>query len=217
MLWRWKLTNKHNITSANYQDEFVLVLAKSGAAILADWMAVPVEEIIGNPLYVVATRRIHIWHMSTGVTGESLELLEYKLLGESASGVPQEELTDALFYAVGMAKYIGIAQWQFWADHDCVDEADDDSVEYYVLQAAQLDDLLKKYNVYFDQEKLIEVQAQWKYFMRTLIHRIYKEFGSLQEAIDFNVDKLSKRYEGIQYSNKAAQERADKQFPIEGT
>ena len=202
--------NKHNITSANYQDEFVLVLAKKGAAILADWMGVPVEEIIGNPLYAIATQRIHIWHMSTGITGEALELLEHKLMGEDASGAPKEELTDALFYAVGMAKYIGIAEWQFWADQDEPEDKDDGSVEYYLMQAAYLDDLLKKYNVYFNQEKLLEVQAQWKSFMRALVHRIAREFNTLQDAIDYNVNKLSKRYDGIQYSNKAAAERADK-------
>lgn len=200
-----KKMNKHNIEASNYQNSFVLVLAKSGSRILADWLQADPSAIVGDSYFAKVTNHLHLWHMSTGLTGEALEYFEVKNMSVPDS-TPQEELGDALFYAIGMAKYIGIEDW---TDFAFMNEDHCDDMQY-LLSAMVLDDKMKRYNIYNDEEKLEEVKVAWVQFMVNWSSKAAEVFAILQDAIDNNVNKLSKRYDGIVYSNEAAKNRADK-------
>lgn len=212
--------NKHNIIASNYLDAFVLALAKRGVDILADWMGVGKEvriNMVGNPVYAKATQHLHVWHMSTGVVGEALELFQFNIEFNEDSSF-QEEISDVLFYLVGMSRYVGIDDWQsVFCDFDAylrpvgdVVSIPQEQIQDFLLSAMRLDDMCKKYNVYNDEEKLKNAKEFWLQFAASWELIAVYFFSSLQEVIDCNVEKLSKRYEGIKYSNEAASSRLDK-------
>ena len=78
-------------------------------------------------------------------------------------------------------------------------------------EAGELLDAVKKQAIYgkeIDRENVIEELGDLEFYMEGL----RQQMGiTRQETIDANIAKLGKRYEGFQYSNEAAQKRADKE------
>jgi NTP pyrophosphatase (non-canonical NTP hydrolase) len=79
-----------------------------------------------------------------------------------------------------------------------------------VGEAGELIDAVKKeviYNKAPDQENIIEELGDLEFYMEG----IRQAYGiSRSETLQANWDKLAERYAGHQYSDKAAQDRADK-------
>lgn len=77
-------------------------------------------------------------------------------------------------------------------------------------EAGELLDAVKKaaiYNKELDRENVIEELGDLEFYMQGLRY----ELGiNRAEVIAYNMEKLSKRYTSGYYSNKAAQDRADK-------
>lgn len=77
-------------------------------------------------------------------------------------------------------------------------------------EAGELLDAIKKsviYNKPIDRENVIEELGDLEFYMEGLRQGLGL---SQEETLEANVRKLSKRYEGLKYSNAAAQARADK-------
>lgn len=77
-------------------------------------------------------------------------------------------------------------------------------------EAGELLDAIKKtviYNKPIDRENVIEELGDLEFYMEGLRQGLGL---SREETLEANVRKLSKRYEGLKYSNAAAQARADK-------
>lgn len=77
-------------------------------------------------------------------------------------------------------------------------------------EAGELLDAVKKSSIYqkeIDRENVIEELGDLEFYMEGLRQGLNI---TREETIAGNIAKLSKRYEGLQYSNEAAQERADK-------
>lgn len=77
-------------------------------------------------------------------------------------------------------------------------------------EAGELLDAIKKaviYNKPIDRENVIEELGDLEFYMEGLRQGLGL---SREETLAANVRKLSKRYEGLKYSNAAAQARADK-------
>ena len=77
-------------------------------------------------------------------------------------------------------------------------------------EAGELLDAVKKAVIYrkpLDLENVIEELGDLEFYMEGLRQGLDI---TRQETIDANVEKLSKRYEGLIYSDKSAQLRADK-------
>ena len=77
-------------------------------------------------------------------------------------------------------------------------------------EAGELLDAVKKAVIYrkpLDLENVIEELGDLEFYMEGLRQGLGI---TRQETIDANVEKLSKRYEGLRYSDKSAQLRADK-------
>ena len=78
-------------------------------------------------------------------------------------------------------------------------------------EAGELLDAVKKAVIYrkpLDRENVIEEVGDLEFYMEGLRQGLGI---TRQETIDANVAKLSKRYEGLKYSDQSAQLRADKQ------
>lgn len=78
-------------------------------------------------------------------------------------------------------------------------------------EAGELLDAIKKRVIYrknLDRENVIEELGDLEFYLEGLRQGIGV---TREECIDANIAKLSKRYEGLRYSDTAAQERADKQ------
>lgn len=77
-------------------------------------------------------------------------------------------------------------------------------------EAGELVDCIKKHTIYgkeLDISNLIEELGDLMFYIQTLMlaHNI-----SLREILQTNADKLSVRYKGMVYTDKAAQDREDK-------
>lgn len=77
-------------------------------------------------------------------------------------------------------------------------------------EAGELLDAVKKSVIYkkpIDRENVVEELGDMEFYMEGL----RQGFGiTREETLAHNITKLSKRYEGLVYSNEAAKERADK-------
>ncbi len=78
-------------------------------------------------------------------------------------------------------------------------------------EAGELLDAVKKAVIYrkpVDIENIKEELSDLEFY----IEGIRQIFGfTREEVVQYNIDKLKKRYQSLSYSDKAAQERADKQ------
>ena len=77
--------------------------------------------------------------------------------------------------------------------------------------AGELLDAIKKnwvYNKPLDHENVKEELGDLMFYITALM---MLEGLTMQEVLQSNADKLSERYKGLQYSDEAAQARADKQ------
>lgn len=78
-------------------------------------------------------------------------------------------------------------------------------------ETGELLDAIKKHVMYqklLDKENVIEEIGDTIFYLQGICNALNI---SLEQCIDHNISKLSKRYEALSYSDKAAQERADKQ------
>lgn len=77
-------------------------------------------------------------------------------------------------------------------------------------EAGELFDAVKKWVIYnkdLDRENVVEELGDLEFYMEGL----RKDLGiTREETLAHNVNKLSKRYESLKYSDQAAQERKDK-------
>lgn len=81
-------------------------------------------------------------------------------------------------------------------------------------EAGELLDAVKKHAIYnkpIDRENVIEELGDIEFYMQGIRERLDI---TREETLEHNYSKLSKRYEGLKYSNQAAQDRADKQEEV---
>jgi NTP pyrophosphatase (non-canonical NTP hydrolase) len=80
-----------------------------------------------------------------------------------------------------------------------------------VGEAGELIDAIKKHVIYnkpLDRENVIEELGDLEFYMEQLRQRLSI---TREETLAANITKLSKRYEGMKYSDQAAQARKDKE------
>lgn len=202
------MKNTLGITIENYCSKFVAELTKLPHLILDSLVPSGDANFDSYDDYAESCAKIHLLHMAIGVTGEAIEFMEACVVQDKhETGTIIEELGDTLFYLVGMFPRLKLEG--YWYDY--LANGSDNGYEGYVLAAGNLLDAVKKVVIYNDATKFPLVQYYWqkcmKEFQTALWHLLD---GDLPAVIDHNVEKLSKRYEGLKYSDKAAQVRADK-------
>lgn len=162
-----------------------------------------------------------LWHGATGVAGETGELLEAFLdvnIDEIDRINLREEMGDIYFYVEQLVQRTQmILDWDNIYLHARNAEITPDRALYYAAKAAvygsQVLDTVKKASIYnkaLDHGMLNQVLSNMLVHVVTLGYM----FGiDHTEALAANIQKLSKRYASLSYSDKAAQERADKTEP----
>ena len=184
--------------------EMVTALAKSGAVIAAELTA-------GDA---------NLLHMAVGISGEAAELLDaiQKAVlrdGELDGENVLEELGDLEFYTEGMRQELQVTRDECLAAsmvEDLGDAPDLLTVAVdIVVVSGDIMDSVKRATIYrkpLDIGKIAHELGRLDRHMRTICK--YRQL-SRQDCLDANIAKLGKRYEGLKYSDTAAQDRADKQ------
>lgn len=78
-------------------------------------------------------------------------------------------------------------------------------------ESGELLDAIKKHTIYgkqLDRENVKEEAGDILFYLNNILLNVG---FTLEDVIEHNIDKLSKRYSNGRYSNKQAQERADKE------
>lgn len=186
-----------------------------------------VKALVKPPVDIIASLSINtadLWHGATGVAGEGGELLEGLVLyvtgnathAEAVENVT-EELGDLYFYIEQLTQRTGITlDWEVSDTFARSQYIGPDSVMEHgalvAVYASQVLDTVKKaavYNKALDETLLRSQLMNLIKFMLTIGY----QFGvSRDTVLEHNIAKLSKRYEGLNYSDAAAQLRADKQI-----
>lgn len=153
----------------------------------------------------------HLWHMATGISGEIGEILEYILLGKDIANFI-EEAGDTEFYIEGLCQGIGIDVPEGTACITITTQLD--GVAYAAFYASQIIDAVKKAAVYgkeLNHELLI---AGIQGLCNALMVLYVTNNCDRQFILDENMGKLltgkNARYAEGNYSDKQAQDRADK-------
>lgn len=172
--------------------EFVKSRAKGGDAILVS----------------LTPEKCHLLHMAIGVSGEASEFYQAWLRNDEVN--LREEAGDLMFYITGAT--FSLPSWTI-EDAMEVDSqvrvdkfSEIDTGKSVVLAAGDFLDLVKKYTVYnkpFNEQQIKEALIEVLYQLGTY----YTD--DIQNLMNENMTKLLKRYANG-YSDKAAQERADK-------
>lgn len=77
-------------------------------------------------------------------------------------------------------------------------------------ESGELVDAIKKFTMYdkpLDRENVVEELGDLEFYLQGIRARLGI---TREETLEHNIQKLSKRYEGLKYSDKRAQDRADK-------
>lgn len=172
--------------------EMVSMLTKDGVDIITD----------------LTSESAHLLHMAVGVSGEVDELIE-NFIDNGSFENKVEELGDIEFYFEGIASVLELD-----TEVTARDAVLTDSVSHQLLQfrvrAGNLLDLVKKHAIYAKPlDTNLIINQMW--LVRKSLCNLYYMWNIYRKtALEANIAKLAVRYEGMKYSNNAAQNRADK-------
>lgn len=181
-----------------------------------------VTALVKPPVDIITTLTpfgVDLWHGATGVAGEAGELLE-AILFPPQTGIDRvnlrEEMGDLYFYIEQITQRTGIViAWD--AAQEFADAADMRAklaltyASQIAVHGSQVLDTVKKqaiYNKDLDSELLGNQLSALVMAMMSL-GRMFQL--TREECLNANIHKLSKRYQSLNYSDAAAQARADKQ------
>lgn len=157
-------------------------------------------------LSTLNAQKVDAWHMTSCIPGEAGELFD-AVRNIDKENV-REELGDMEFYVEGTRQAFGITREETIAG----DNSEWDNLTWMDLpgKAADVFDAVKKHIIYgkeHDRDALVKALN----VLEVILESIRLQFEiTLEDAKEHNIGKLGKRYEGLKYSDKAAQDRADK-------
>jgi NTP pyrophosphatase (non-canonical NTP hydrolase) len=170
----------------------------------------------------ISADQLNLLHCAIGISGEVAELVSSDGSDENLI----EELGDIEFYLEALIQGAKIDRILLKSYAESVDKfvhgsnlIPDSAPQHeqlflfeklLVMEAGLILDIVKKNAIYqkpLDQRFLLSYIGG---FISTL-SAVYKKLNISKENVkQANIEKLSKRYAGLKYSNQAAQERADK-------
>lgn len=171
--------------------QFVATLVKPGAAILA----------------TLDADKVNLWHAATGISGEGTELLAATQAGDDFENMV-EELGDLEFYMQQLRGSLpGLLVELAPVDYDGGLAAAGVAA---AVEAGNVLDLVKKAAIYNKPLDLV-LLGRTLGLLEAALQAVRFEIGVTREdTIEANQRKLAVRYEGLVYSDAAAQARADK-------
>lgn len=179
--------------------DMVRVLVKKGDAILS----------------TLDPHKVNLWHAATGIAGEGTELLEGLLLDGADRENLIEESGDLYFYIEQMVQGTGIViDWNAVNTYACSMDISPGSLAEYATRVAVYSggilDTVKKLAIYNKELDTATLQLQLTSLVENLTALGLMHGFGRGDALSHNIAKLSKRYEGLRYTDEAAQKRADK-------
>lgn len=183
-----------------------------------------VKALVKEPRAIMSTlseSTTDLWHGATGVAGEGGELLAAIAMDPALIDEENviEECGDILFYMEQIVQRVNDYhhfELNFKAAYERAQTlpiSPSDLLTYAILVATNACDVLdavKKtaiYNKALDFDRLHQAMHGVALGVTTIL----LAYGySINTALEHNIKKLSVRYEGLQYSDAAAGERADK-------
>jgi NTP pyrophosphatase (non-canonical NTP hydrolase) len=183
-----------------------------------------VNALVKDPMAILQTlsiSSIDLWHGATGVAGECGELLEGILqcieLRDIDAGRENvmEESGDIYFYTEQLVQRAGLVlPWDLIDSYARRQIISPDRMLGYAASAAafgsQALDTVKKCAVYNKELDAELLTSQLTDMLRYVVTLGYMFGVSRKQALEANIAKLSKRYEGLKYTDAAAHARADK-------
>jgi hypothetical protein len=142
--------------------------------------------------------KAHLWHMGSAFLGEYLEL-QLAWVNEDEEN-EKEELGDILFYLTGIKPDLYIDLDNFKDPESYIDT---------ILLAESIFDQIKKHTIYNKPLNVDLLNQTVDQFIQQLTYSIGADY--VKAALIQNQAKLSKRYSEGKYTDKAANERLDKQ------
>lgn len=178
--------------------ELVSALAKDGADILK----------------TLTPEKCHLLHMAVGVAGEAGELSECTNVEWDSETLDVEnlieELGDTHFYIEGLVQAgVGIKYTQVEYYEESKTKAE------YLSQCifecgSQVLDFVKKHVIYNKELPVDDINKSLEK-LSFYVSILYSRYNLTHEQVlQANINKLKVRYEGLTYSDQAAQQRADK-------
>lgn len=193
-----------------------------------------VAALVKPPLDIInslSPTTVDLWHGATGVAGECGELLEGIALTRQvhlseaalveARGNVLEESGDIYFYVEQVIQRTGIElDWDSMEAFAGQQHIGPDAMLTYAVHIAvggsQVLDTVKKAAVYNKPLDTALLKEQISFTVRFVL-TIGLMFGfSREQALNSNIIKLKKRYDGLAYTDQAAQDRADKKPTSQG-
>jgi NTP pyrophosphatase (non-canonical NTP hydrolase) len=163
----------------------------------------------GNDIIATLTpEKADAWHMASCIPGEAAELHDACLNNDKENAL--EELGDIQFYVEGLRQACSIDR-----NETLTSKIIDVSVDQIPGLAGLVFDAVKKWVIYnksFDREAIVKALTQ---FELGLAAASIKFDLTYEQSLTHNIGKLGERYKGFKYSDKAAQDRADKQVAIQ--
>jgi hypothetical protein len=185
-------------------------------------------KLVKDPIEILNSLnpyKVNMLHAASALLGELAELADAKTHADH-----KEEFGDAVFYLEALAA--AVKEYPQWEDqtgcaHDLSSASLFDVSDYkwnpnvhwksnLVIAAGNLFDVVKKhvfYNKPITRQMVLDFRVHWK-AVRYLIekHAGDKKFcgWTMEELRQSNIDKLSLRYPGLQFTDAAADKRADK-------
>ncbi|UIS25234.1 putative nucleotide pyrophosphohydrolase domain protein [Erythrobacter phage vB_EliS-L02] len=174
----------------------------------------PGDEITST----LTPKQADLWHGATGVAGETTEVLEAVtqmfITGQLDIQNMVEELGDIEFYMESVRANLGLTRdevMSFQSEQTFPISGEPlECASLLAIAGGQLLDAVKKHVVYqkdIDLDKVQFALASLEVQVGVIRQAIQV---SREETLEANIAKLSVRYKGLKYSDKAAQERADK-------
>lgn len=177
-----------------------------------------VEALVKSPFDIIGTLSAFtadLWHGATGVAGEAGELLEALVMSQAGAIDREnvvEELGDLEFYVEQIRQRVGISRDNSASVSPLDIELD--MLNFYgssvAINASAVLDIVKKTAIHNKELDVEALRVALRNLDRSMSYVRLSLGISRDETIAANIAKLSKRYESLTYSDKAAQERADK-------
>lgn len=186
--------------------DMVRVLAKNPAEILND----------------MTEENAHLLHMAVGISGEVAELAQpiyehvrlHKVF-DTENFI--EEMGDIEFYLEGLCQGLNVSLPDVTTvTPSTLTPNPFDTTMHLSIVAGEILDLVKKAAIYTKSLDRATLKVKIGTFNHSL-NRLCMMYGvSRHECIEANIKKLGDRYKGFEYSNEAAQKRADKTVVVDG-
>lgn len=179
-----------------------------------------VGRLAKDPLKIISelsARKMHMIHMALGLAGElgevntmldDLNSNQNIHMRKSIRDAAVKELGDFEFYFTGLLQAMDRTRDEIQFSHDYDIAIGKNGLQQYTLE---LVDIVKKYCINNNEQVIVECDELIKRIHSCLHYIKAQIYSSHEEVLQGNYDKLNERYDGLEYSDKAAAEKVDQQ------